>query len=580
MGTMKQPYTIKDKPRTKIFGHAVEEQNKERLQAVFIALLILTALLTLFTFRSFDNNRLVSWQWVFAGYSTIKFMVIVSTGTIIAYALSRLTFSEKMSVICLFLSSYLAASYFWSSPEVIIDASRYFIQAKQLELHGVSYFLKEWGNKIPAWTDLPLMPYIYGVIFSLFGENRINIQIFNTMLFSGTVVLTYLIGKTLWNKNIGLYAGALLLGMPYLIIQVPLMMVDVGAMFFLTLSIFTTIKAMECGGKTDCMFASVAITLAMLCKYSNWLMLTIIPIIALVYFQRDWKLTARRLTAISLGTGLLMSIFLLTKFDLIIEQLHLLRDFQAPALSRWQESWISTFFFQVHPLITLSALFSITVAIKNRDAKYLVISWLLIVIFILEIKRIRYSIAVFPMLAIMAAYGIAALNSAANKRFIVSGIAVTAVLLSAIATLPFLDKNSAINLKLTGEYLDSINAKNSEILALPQEKSTINSSIAIPILDLFSKGNIVYSDGHLKEIPHNLTELPWRWTWEVAIPPTHTSQDGIKSNQTIVVIKSTHTQKLPHYIERKLENYYLLKEFRHTSGVFKYRTLIYIYQHI
>lgn len=576
---MKKPLPAIDNSLPK-FSEEVENRNNSHIQATLVALLILTTLLTLFTFRSLDDNRLISWLWVFSDYSVINFISTVSVGIIIAYALSRLTLSENTSVICLFISSYLVAAFFWRSPEVIIDASRYVIQAKQLELHGIGYFIKEWGKEIPAWTDLPLMPFLYGVIFSLFGENRIYIQTFNTLLFSGTVILTYLIGKKLWHKHIGLYAGALLLGMPYLIIQVPLMMVDIGTMFFLTLAIFTTIKAIESGKAAHCIFASVVIALAMLCKYSNWLMVSIMPVIALVYFQQGWKITARRGTVIALGVSLLMAIFLLVKYDLIIEQIQLLQDFQAPALLRWQESWISTFLFQIHPLLSLSILFSVVIALKNRDAKYLIISWLVILLFVLEIKRIRYSIAIFPMLAIMGAYGISALANIGTKKFVVSGIALSTILLSASATLPFLEKNSAINLKLAGKYLTSINAQNTEIFVLPQTNSSINTTIAVPMLDLFTESIIVYTDRSHDKTPQNLTKLPWRWTWEVANPPMLSMQDGIVSNRTIVVIKSSHAQKLPLYIERKLEGSHLIKEFRNSSNVFKYRTLVYIYQHI
>lgn len=577
---MNHPRPTTNKSQTKTSEHELQERSRNQLQAVLVSLLILAALLTLFALRLLDDNRLVSWQWIFADFSPMKFFIVLTVGLLISYPLSKFSLPERMSIFLLSISSFLVAAFFWQQPEVIVDASRYFVQAKHLELYGVEYFLKEWGNKIPAWTDLPLIPFIYGVIFRIFGENRISIQIFNTLLFSGTVVLTYLIGKTLWNKNIGLYAGALLLGMPYLIIQVPLMMVDVATMFFLTLAVFATIKAVDSRKFALCIFASMAITLAMLTKYSNWLMLSIIPIIFLVYLQQDWKVLARRGSAIALGVLLLMVIFLLTKFDLILKQLQILHDFQAPALYRWQESWISTFFFQIHPVITLSALFSIYVAIIKKDTKYLIISWMLMLVFLLEIKRIRYSIAVFPMLAIMGSYGISALRSIETRKFIVSCTAVSAVLITTIAYLPFLENTSTINIMQAGKYLDSINTGNTEVFVLPQIDSSINPSIAIPMLDIFTKKDIVYIDRREHEAPQNITELPWRWTWDVQSPLYITNQNSIASKtETVVIIQSRRSQQVPPYIERRLENYHLLKEFSNSSGVFKYRTLVYIYQH-
>jgi hypothetical protein len=577
---MNHPRPTTDKSQTKISEHEVQERSRNQLQAVLVSLLILAALLTLFALRLLDDNRLVSWLWIFADFSPMKFFIILAVGMLIAYPLSRFSLPERTSIFLLSISSFLVAAFFWQQPEVIVDASRYFVQAKHLELYGVGYFLKEWGNEIPAWTDLPLIPFIYGAIFRIFGENRSSIQIFNTLLFSGTVVLTYLIGKTLWNKNIGLYAGALLLGMPYLIIQVPLMMVDVATMFFLTLAVFATIKAVDSRKAALFISASVAITLAMLTKYSIWLMLSIIPIIFLAYLQQDWKVLARRGSAMALGVLLLMVIFLLTKFDLIFEQLQILHDFQAPALYRWQESWISTFFFQIHPVITLSALFSIYIAIINRDAKYLIICWMVVLVFLLEIKRIRYSIPVFPMLAIMGSYGISALRNIETRKFIVSCTAVSAVLITTIAYLPFLEKTSTINIMQAGKYLDSINTENAEVFVLPQTTSSINPVIAVQMLDLFTKKDIVYLDRREHVAPQNITELPWRWTWEIQSPLYSANQDSFASNaETIVVIQSSRSQQVPQYVEWRLENYRLVKKFSNSSGVFKYRTLVYIYQH-
>lgn len=577
---MNQPRLTTNKSQTMISEHEVQERSRNQLQAVLVSLLILAALLTLFALRLLDDNRLVSWLWIFADFSPIKFFIVLTVGLLISYPLSKFSLPERTSIFLLSIASFLVAAFFWQQPEVIVDASRYFVQAKHLELYGVGYFLKEWGNEIPAWTDLPLIPFIYGVIFRIFGENRISIQIFNTLLFSGTVVLTYLIGKTLWNKNIGLYASALLLGMPYLIIQVPLMMVDVATMFFLTLAVFATIKAVDIRKAALFMSASVAVTLAMLTKYSNWLMLSIIPIIFLVYLHQDWKVLARRGSAMALCVLLLMVIFLLTKYDLILKQLQMLHDFQAPALYRWQESWTSTFFFQIHPVITLSALFSIYVAIIKRDAKYLIICWMLMLVFLLEIKRIRYSIAVFPMLAIMGSYGIAALRSIETRKFIVSCTAVSAVLVTAIAYLPFLEKTSAINIMHAGKYLDSINTEYAEVFVLPQTTSSINPVIAVQMLDLFTKRDIVYFERREHKTPQNITELPWRWTWEIQSPLYSVNKDNFANNaETIVVIQSNSSQQVPQYVDRRLENYRLVKKFINSSSVFKYRTLVYIYQH-
>ncbi|HWR57831.1 MAG TPA: hypothetical protein VN328_02990, partial [Thermodesulfovibrionales bacterium] len=169
----------------------------------------------LFVARAMDDNRLTSWQWVFNGVNASAIFLVLLAGSILMVLLSRISCSVRRPGTFLFLSSFVAAVPFWTEPEIIVDASRYFTQAKYLEVYGIGHFVREWGRDIAAWTDLPLVPFLYGLIFSVLGESRLYIQVFTTCLFSATVVITYLIGKDLWNRDIGFYGGILLLGFPY-----------------------------------------------------------------------------------------------------------------------------------------------------------------------------------------------------------------------------------------------------------------------------------------------------------------------------------------------------------------------------
>jgi 4-amino-4-deoxy-L-arabinose transferase-like glycosyltransferase len=116
--------------------------------------------------------------------------------------------------------------------------------------------------------------------------NQEYIQIFTTFLFSITCVATFFIGKTLWNADVGFLAGSLLLGIPYLFSQLPLMLTDIPAMFFLTLSIYTFIKTMEKGG-IWIFISSAAIFCAALSKYSAWMMLSVLPVIFIVCIEES-----------------------------------------------------------------------------------------------------------------------------------------------------------------------------------------------------------------------------------------------------------------------------------------------------
>ncbi len=216
----------------------------------------------------------------------VWFVPVLALGLTFAYAFSLVKYERYKPALTLFIASFAASAIFWSEPEVIIDVSRYFMYAKHLALYGAGDFLSQWGHAINPWTDLPLVPFIYGLIFNVLGESRIFIQIFNSTLFSLTVVLTFFIGKTLWSDEIGFYAGIMILGIPYIFSQVPLMLVDVSAMFLLTLSVFIFIQVMEKGG-VWILLSSLAVLCAIFSKYSVWMMLSVLVVIFVVYLFQN-----------------------------------------------------------------------------------------------------------------------------------------------------------------------------------------------------------------------------------------------------------------------------------------------------
>ena len=98
------------------------------------------------------------------------------------------------------------------------------------------------------------------------------------------------------------------------------------------------------------------------------------------------------------------------KYDVVAAQMRLLFAYQRPGLDRWSESFVSTFLFQISPIISIAAFASLFVAGVRRDLKYLIIAWLPLLVVIFQIKRIRYMLPAFPMLALMAAYALTVLK--------------------------------------------------------------------------------------------------------------------------------------------------------------------------
>ncbi|MBI5195171.1 MAG: glycosyltransferase family 39 protein [Nitrospirae bacterium] len=552
--------------------------------ALLISSLTLLTFAALFIFRSADDNRLTSWQWVFEGVNASRIYLILMAGIFISYLLSKIPFPERYPALCLFILSFILAVPFWGAPEVIVDSSRYFTQAKHLEIYGIGYFLREWGKSISAWTDLPLIPFLYGLIFNVFGESRIFIQIFTTALFSLTAVFTYLTGKLLWDKSTGFYGGALILGIPYLFPQIPLMLVDIPVMFFFTLSIFTFVSALDKGGARRIIFSSLAIAASLLTKYSVWLMLTVLIVIFLVYLitsavQRNTP-DSKPHTPDYLYRGLIIFLisasltgtFLLYKSDVFLGQISLLAGYQQPGLKRWGESFISTFFFQIHPFITAAALYSAYIAFKKRDLRYLIAIFLPALVVLFQIRRIRYAMIVFPMLALTASYGLQQVRDERLRKFIVLCIIVSSITVSAFAYLPFLQNTSAVNLKNAGEFINSLDINKVEVFLKTDAVSSVNQAVSVPVLDLFTAKKVSYHYAPGVTPPKDaISKSPFRFTWEYKNPAYYT--DNASDGKTATVVISEDAGYQPE-CAGKYRNYMV---FKHSEGVFQHKTFVTVY---
>jgi len=501
-------------------------------------------------------------------------MIRFVPGIIVAYLLARLSLLERGSLAAPVLLSAAAAAMLWSEPELLMDASRYFTQAKHLEVYGAGYFLKGWGREIVAWTDLPAIPFLFGTVLSVFGEHRTAIQAFTTALFSSTILLTFLIGKKLWSEEIGFSAGLLLLGMPCLVAQVPLMLVDIPTMFFLTLAIYTFMGALDRGGGGRVMLASCTLFLTVFSKYSAWLFLSELGIIAALAMRKDRRSAIRRSLAVLALSGALIAAAAIYKADVFADQLALLTSYQLPGLERWGESHISTFFFQVHPFVTIAAVCSFFVAFRKKDPSFLIISWLLVLVFLADIRRFRYLLPVLPMLALMAAYGLQLIARREVRAFIVSVTVVTSLITLFFGYLPFARSTSAMNIKRAGEYLDSAGVRAVEVVTLPLRDPVVNPAVAVPLLDLFTRGKIRYNyDPGLVAASTEWATSPVRFTREYQNPKYYTD-DPVPRGAAVVVISGGPVDGLPSSLRQRMGASSVTKRFATSSDPFRYKTIV------
>ena len=549
-----------------------------------VALLIFLSSLFLFyvlyRFRFVDDSRLTSWADVFSVVRPLRTGVHLCVSLVAAFILSRFTLIERTPLASLFVVSFVVSALFWQEPEMVVDASRYFTQAKHLELYGFGYFFLEWGKGINTWTDLPAIPFLYGTIFRILGENRLFVQVFNTLLYSSSVLLTYQTGKELWNKATGLYAAIFLLAIPYLFTQVPLMLVDVPSMFFLMLSIYTFLLALR-RGKIMLAIASLSIFSAFFTKYLSWLMLTVIPVIyaAELYRNRREGLDRHALRGmiVFFVSFFLISIVIAFKHDEIVKQIHLLISYQKPGLNRWGESLVSTYFFQMHPIIPMLAVVSLFVALKRKDTAYIIVAWLVFVVLALQVRRVRYIIMVFPLLSLMASYGLGLFRHTMYTRFIVYSTVAFSLTLALSGFLPFLQHTSAANLRDAGKYLDSLDVTHVEVLTpLPQDY-VMSPAVSVPLLDLYTSRKIVYryEESEYPQ-PEDMGTSALRFSWTYRNPLYY--QEGAKYKKKALLIISDRIEKnVPIPMLDRLSDLSEQRIFAIRDNAFRHQTLVTVF---
>ncbi len=510
----------------------------------FLAFLVLPVL---YLFRSLDNNTLTNWQWVFAETGPARLFASAGLAIVISGLAAQAAAFERRARLVLPVMAGVTVYPLWGAPEILLDASRYIVQAKSLSLYGIGYFWEEWGRGISVWTDLPAIPFFYGLLWRYLGESRAVIQCFNTLLFAGALLLTYGVGRRLWNETVGFHGALLLMGIPYLLVQVPLLLVDVPTLFLLMLTCYTFCRALEDGSFPWIVAAGLAVSLTLLSKYSAWPMLTILPVLAMVLAWRGSAAVLRASFGAALVTAMTAGPIFLAKADVVTQQLELLFSYQWDGLSRWQESPLSTFLFQVHPFITLLALVGLYLGMKRRDARVLVLVWGFVLVGFLQIDRIRYLLPLFPFFALTAAYGLQTVRDPMVRRFVSCCIVSTSLVITLGAYLPFLKSTSMMNLARAGAYLDTLGVGAVEVSLLPQEASSGATAPAMPILDLFTERTLFTREAW-PVAAAGLPYVPLRFTWEMRQPAFYTPPAS--SDRAPLVIIASGKEDLAEVSER------------------------------
>jgi hypothetical protein len=586
-----------DKFQIKNFSALLNFDPKENF---YIFMLSVLFFILLFIFRFIDDNKLVPWSQVFSDNSIYFFIILLFSLYLVNIFLNifhkiHKGINEKLFFLLIpFLFLFL---FFFDIPELNIDSARYITQAKYVKEFGVFYFIREWGKDIFIWTDMPLVPFIYGIIFKLFGEERVFIQIFNSISFTCSILLTYLLGKSLWNREVGFYAGIMLLSIPYLYTQIPLTLVDIPAMSFFLLALYSLLKAITKGEKW-LLFSPFTLLLSILTKYSLiiWFFGLFIALFFYILAQtQEKKLYLKRLFFVIGFLLFLIILITFSKYNELSYQLLLLLHYQKTNLKNWNENYISTFFYQSHPFLFFLFLYSLKSAFKNKELFFIILLLPFILIFLLQIERIRYIIPILPLYVLMASYGLYCLPIPLKaKNYLITSILIFSFLLAFLCYRPFLKQTNMATLCLASDYINKLPVDTVKVLIIPSSFTPINLEVLISILDLYIKNkHIIYEDSYYQKLKTAIktfvpNESPFRFSWEFTLPIFYKSTFHKYRKMCFLIISdSINKDYVRNNIQKILEehpefknfihkNRYKIKSFSILDGTFTFQLAIFL----
>jgi 4-amino-4-deoxy-L-arabinose transferase-like glycosyltransferase len=309
------------------------------------------------------------------------------------------------------------------------------------------------------WSDKPpLYMWMTVLFYKIFGLNEFAVRFFSALCGIGTVILTYLLARKLYSRNVAVVAGLLLLSTQHFIWSAKIGMLDCALTFFAALSFFFFKLGEE--KKIYLFFSCLAFALAFLTK---GVAAIIIPAVLIIYIIFTKKFSLLKEPYFLFGAFISFFILLwwhwlaishygdnfifgyFTK-HLFVRTTQSVDGHNAGILNYFKvipnkgRPW-GTFMFMVLPFIIFQ------IAVRKEKAHFLPFIWLVTVFIIASFIKTKlhwYIISIYPASSVLIAW-------AFNKLFKNWAIPVTFIL--TICSLLYLSqlKKGIFNLDYTPE---------------------------------------------------------------------------------------------------------------------------------
>jgi len=137
------------------------------------------------------------------------------------------------------------------------------------------------------------------------------------------------------------------------------------------------------------------------------------------------------------------------------------------------------------------------------------------------------------------------------------------------------------NLKNAGIFLNTLQTDAVEVYCLPQAHSLGNTSVAVPILDLYTDKKIYQIQTWNSEEGYRRAQNgSLRFTWELTQPTYYRDRKYADLQLPVVVISSEPITNMPEQLTEKYPSSRLIRKFTNSSKVFRYQTFVAVFETI
>ncbi|OGD52521.1 hypothetical protein A3K80_09025 [Candidatus Bathyarchaeota archaeon RBG_13_38_9] len=317
-----------------------------------------------------------------------------------------------------------------------------------------------------------------------------------------------MIGKKLWNEDVGLYGSLFLMSFPHLIAQVPLMLVDSFSMCTLAIAILGFLFAIK---EFRIQWIIIFLTFSILTLASKLtipiIFLFVIIAVGLLYATRKSEYINVILLLVFLSVILILAFSL--KYEVLLSQLNRVSKLSPLEGATWRYAVSPiSMFHQLSPPVVILVLLSPLIALKLRDKRFIILlAWIIPIMIVIGSSRLRYLIPIYPALALAAGYTIYELIKNSRIRLYLVGCIMLFSVIIGFSYIPPMQNYDSKNLMDAAAYLEQQGIQEFALITYFPTRQGLSYSL-FPILDYHYSGNITYFVSIVDIFNETKTEAP------------------------------------------------------------------------